>query len=140
MSPHSVEGAIGYHPNEDWPHAEISLCGGLGNEFSPIMFEQSKMSFDDFVARVEERPDLLSDPGLVVKLNDTYLKWETAAPIVMSHVLYGRSLPNDLVEKLKGKKKNANAVSVTSENRDKYFPQKSKLFRNRLKNFETYPN
>ena len=125
MSPHSVEGAIGYHPNEDWPHAEISLCGGLGNEFSPIMFEQSKMSFDDFVARVEERPDLLSDPGLVVKLNDTYLKWETAAPIVMSHVLYGRSLPNDLVEKLKG--------------RDKYFPQKSKLFRNRLENFETSP-
>ena len=24
--------------------------------------------------------------------------------------------------------------------RDKYFPQKSKLFRNRLKNFETFPN
>ena len=54
------------------------------------------MSFDDFASRIEEFPDLLSDPGLVVKLNDSYLKWETAAPLIMSHVLYGRSLPSDL--------------------------------------------
>ena len=99
MSPHSTSPlAIGYPcPGEDWaPHAEISLCGGLGNDFSPALFEQSKMSFDDFASRIEEFPDLLSDPGLVVKLNDSYLKWETAAPLIMSHVLYGRSLPSDL--------------------------------------------
>ena len=99
MSPHSTSPlAIGYPcPGEDWaPHAEISLCGGLGNDFSPALFEQSKMSFDDFASRIEEFPDLLSDPGLVVKLNDSYLKWETASPLIMSHVLYGRSLPSDL--------------------------------------------
>ena len=31
-------------------------------------------------------------------------------------------------------------MKTAHEGRDKYFPQKSKLFRNRLKNFETFPN
>ena len=57
MSPHSVEGAIGYSglTDEPWPRAEISLCGGLGtDEFSPMLFEQSRISFDDFVNRIED--------------------------------------------------------------------------------------
>ena len=29
---------------------------------------------------------------------------------------------------------------IEIQNRDKYFPRKSKLFRNRLENFETFPN
>ena len=53
--------------------------------------------------QIETNPNLLTDPSLVIKIGDTYHKWDTAAPIIMSHVLYGRSLPLDLMEKLKEK-------------------------------------
>ena len=114
MSPHSVEGAIGFHhsDNESFmsPKVDISFCGGLNNdeaagELSQALFEQSKVSFDDFVIRIEEKPDLLQDPSLVIKIADHYYTWEKAAPIIMSHVLYGRALPQDLLEKLKGSPK-----------------------------------
>ena len=72
-------------------------------DFSSALFEQSKVSFDDFVIQIETNPNLLTDPSLVIKIGDTYHKWDTAAPIIMSHVLYGRSLPLDLMEKLKEK-------------------------------------
>ena len=72
-------------------------------DFSSALFEQSKVSFDDFVIQIESNPNLLTDPSLVIKIGDTYHKWDTAAPIIMSHVLYGRSLPLDLMEKLKEK-------------------------------------
>jgi len=105
MSPHSVEGAIGYqghlHHEDPMPTVDISLCGGI-EDCSPILFEQSKISFDDFLINIEENPEVLKNPSLVVRIGESYHKWETAAPIIMSHVLYGRSLPNDLTEKLKG--------------------------------------
>ena len=107
FSPHSVVGAIGFNPVEHEsyePHLsiQISNCGGL-EDFSSALFEQSKVSFDDFVVQIETNPNLLTDPSLVIKIGDTYHKWDTAAPIIMSHVLYGRSLPLDLMEKLKEK-------------------------------------
>merc|ERR1712223_1954995 len=102
MSPHSVVGAIGFNPVEiEEPHIniEISNCGGF-EEFSPLLFEQSKVSFDDFVIKIETTPNILTDPNLVVKIGDCFHKWDTAAPIIMSHVLYGRALPQDLMKKL----------------------------------------
>merc|ERR550532_3280198 len=113
MSPHSVEGAIGFHHSDnesfDPPKVDVSFCGGLNEgppgELSQALFEQSKVSFDDFVIRIEEKPDLLQDPSLVIKIADHYYTWEKAAPIIMSHVLYGRALPQDLLEKLKGSPK-----------------------------------
>jgi phosphatidate phosphatase LPIN len=112
MSPHSVEGAIGFQPQSSeaadlrghGPNVEISLCGNDPNlDFSSLLFEQSKMSFDDFLVHLEECPQLLNNPGLVVRIGDgpQFYKWEVAAPMIMSHVLYGRSLPQDLIEKLK---------------------------------------
>ena len=99
MSPHSVEGAIGYHSDEHLPPIDISLCGGI-EDCSPLLFEQSKVSFDDFLIHLEENPAILNNPSLVVRIGESYYKWESAAPIIMSHVLYGRSLPADLTEKL----------------------------------------
>merc|ERR1711988_1178437 len=78
---------------------------GAAGELSQALFEQSKVSFDDFVIRIEEKPDLLQDPSLVIKIADHYYTWEKAAPIIMSHVLYGRALPQDLLEKWKGSPK-----------------------------------
>lgn len=113
MSPHSVEGAIGYHVNVEadrplLPAVDISLCGN-DHEFSQTLFEQSKISFDDFVIHMEENPNILTNPSLVVRIGDSYYKWETAAPIIMSHVLYSRSLPQNLIDKLKGSKPSSKA-------------------------------
>ena len=66
-SPHSVVGAIGFNPVEqlEEPHLniQISNCGGL-EDFSSALFEQSKLSFDDFVVQIETNPDVFSDPSL----------------------------------------------------------------------------
>ena len=103
----TILGAIGFHQSEteNLPSVAISFCGGLTNEngeLSQALFEQSKVSFDDFIVRIEEKPDLLADPSLVVKIADHFYNWEKAAPIIMSHVLYGRALPLDLLQKIKG--------------------------------------
>jgi len=123
MSPHSVVGAIGFNPVEHEsyePHLsiQISNCGGL-EDFSSALFEQSKVSFDDFVIQIETNPNLLTDPSLVIKIGDTYHKWDTAAPIIMSHVLYGRSLPLDLMEKLKEKSTFKRGKSTPTPEKDK---------------------
>ena len=60
-------GAIGFNPVEqlEEPHLniQISNCGGL-EDFSSALFEQSKLSFDDFVVQIETNPDVFSDPSL----------------------------------------------------------------------------
>ena len=111
MSPNSVEGAIGYSSDADdtardfrlgIPVIDISFCGMNEDTFTPALFEQTKISFDDFVVQLEERPDLLQDPDLVVRIGqDQFLKWESACPMIMSHVMYGRSLPTRLIDKFK---------------------------------------
>ena len=117
MSPHSVEGAIGFTSEPMIPSVSISFCGNVP-EISQALFEQSKVSFDDFVIRIEEKPDLLNDPSLVIKIADCYYTWEKAAPIIMSHVLYGRALPQDLLEKLKGSPKSKD----TEERKSSWWP------------------
>jgi phosphatidate phosphatase LPIN len=131
MSPNSVEGSIGYHPGgpddettfKHLPVVDISFCGGLDadteEEFSPVIFEQNKVSFDDFAIQLEERPALLTDPNLVIKIGEHYHKWETAAPIIMSHVLYGRSLPPYIIDKLKGNSKNKTEADKSADDRKK---------------------
>lgn len=126
MSPHSVEGAIGgkrirydssdedrYHQScKQLPDIAFSLCGGLvvpdgqsaeaAPAFSPLLFEQSLISFDDFVIRLKNEDDLFSNPNLVVRIGQQYFTWQAACPIIMSSVLYGRSLPSDLVKIIEG--------------------------------------
>ncbi len=126
MSPHSVEGAIGgpritYDSSDDdqknsvvgagafraFPDIAISLCGGLDldskevgskESLSPTLFEQSIISYDDFEMHLRNpTSDLFSNPNLVVRAGDHYLRWPDAVPVIMSAVLYGRQLPADLV-------------------------------------------
>ena len=42
--------------------------------------------------------DIFSNPNLVVRIGDQFFKWEAACPIIMSRVLFGRSLPSELVD------------------------------------------
>lgn len=132
MSPHSVEGAIGgplyEEPHRSFrnllPDVDISLCGGLEGEnpaFSTLLFEQSKVSFDDFVLHLQRAdPLLFNSPDLVVRIGEQYYKWSAACPIIMSSILYGRTLPSDLVEVIRGsfqepKKTEKLSVSTTSD-------------------------
>ncbi len=128
MSPHSVEGAVGgprirYDSSDDdqknsasgtatfraFSDIAISLCGGLDPDddkkevgpketFSPTLFEQSIISYDDFEMHLRNpASDLFSNPNLVVRAGDHYYRWPDAVPVIMSALLYGRQLPADLV-------------------------------------------
>ncbi len=107
------------------PGVAISLCGGLdaasvatmtdetsskesaeaaaGKEaFSPALFEQGLISYDDFEMHLrnpETRKSLFSNPDLVARIGDTYYKFPDAVPVIMSAVLYGRRLPPELAPK-----------------------------------------
>ena len=62
------------------PDVAVSLCGGLdnpeGKELSSLLFEQSLLTFDDFVLRIRENKDILADPDLVVRIGDKYYNWQ----------------------------------------------------------------
>eukprot|EP00095_Tigriopus_kingsejongensis_P000826 snap_masked-scaffold63_size435493-processed-gene-2.4 protein:Tk00826 transcript:snap_masked-scaffold63_size435493-processed-gene-2.4-mRNA-1 annotation:"phosphatidate phosphatase lpin3" len=127
MSPHSVDGAIGgaAHPHrydhssdeeqrnhliqKTLPDIAFSLCGGLEDPpqegqppFSNVLFEQSLLSFDDFVMRLRNKEEVLNNPNLVVRIGEQYYTWQAACPMIMSAVLFGRTLPSDLVDLIKG--------------------------------------
>jgi phosphatidate phosphatase LPIN len=45
---------------------------------------------------------VFNSPDLVVRIGEQYYKWSAACPIIMSTILYGRTLPSDLVEVIRG--------------------------------------
>jgi hypothetical protein len=53
------------------PDVDISLCGGLEGDnptFSTVLFEQSKISFDDFVLHLQvTTPVFLGDRVMILK-------------------------------------------------------------------------
>jgi Lipin/Ned1/Smp2 multi-domain protein middle domain len=53
-----------------------------------------------FFQRAES--SLFNNPALVVRIGEQYYKWSAACPIIMSTILYGRTLPSDLVEVIRG--------------------------------------
>ena len=88
-----------------FPDIAFSLCGGLDAEsetFSSTLFEQSLLSYDDFVMTLKNNEDIFSNPDLVVRIGDKYYTWSAACPVIMSGVLYGRALPSELVKAIQG--------------------------------------
>ena len=79
---------------------ELSLCGGLKNAGSVI----SKKTFDQYLVTYDEFQNdpfgVLTNPNLVVKMNGSYLKWQVAAPLIISHVVFQRSLDDPARGKL----------------------------------------
>lgn len=127
MSPHSVEGAIGasaaaenkvnfnlrYESSDD-EHVKssfnknlfpsdlaFSLCGSaeFSASASDLIFEQSLLSYDDFVMRLKSpEVHLLDDPALVVRMSGKYYTWANARHMIMSYALFNRALPSEFVE------------------------------------------
>ncbi|KAK8397853.1 hypothetical protein O3P69_004570 [Scylla paramamosain] len=115
QSPHSVEGAIGgpkicsdsdfedsRHPSFDYKGYQdiaFSLCGRLNEyetDFPESLFLQSLVTYDDFC----ENPNILDNPDLVIRLGGKYVNWATAAPQIMSLVLFQRPVPQKLADDL----------------------------------------
>lgn len=82
---------------EEYHDIAISLCGELKNgKVSLESFMQSMVTYDD----LSSNPALLSDPKLVIRINDRYYNWQIAAPMLMSHVVFQRPLKQETCQAL----------------------------------------
>lgn len=121
-SPHSVAGAIGGQDSDiDDRHSfdycsdvAMSLCGGLQDSESELpeeRFLHSLVTYDEFT----ENPSILQNANLVIRLSGKYYNWQTAAPMLLSIMMFQRPLPektvNQLVDEHMPKKKKSKSYS-----------------------------
>jgi len=89
----------------EFPDFAASLCGGLSDEKSTTMITPEKfmahiLNYSDFVNRLRDDKSLLSNPSLVVRIQEKYMTWTMAAPLILSVILYKEPLPSDLSDEL----------------------------------------
>ncbi|NXC58235.1 LPIN3 phosphatase, partial [Aleadryas rufinucha] len=84
--------------SDSTPTVALSLCGGLkGNrQISHEKFMEHMVSYQQFA----ENPRLVSDPNLVVMINNKYYSWAVAGPIVLSLQAFQRSIPESIIDEL----------------------------------------
>ncbi|NWW17072.1 LPIN3 phosphatase, partial [Falcunculus frontatus] len=84
--------------SDSMPTVALSLCGGLkGNmQISHEKFVEHMISYQQFA----ENPRLVSDPNLVIMINNKYYSWEVAGPIVLSLQAFQRNIPESIVDEL----------------------------------------
>ncbi|XP_062520641.1 phosphatidate phosphatase LPIN3-like isoform X2 [Corticium candelabrum] len=78
---------------------KLSLCGGLKDPDTVIpeeKFSQYKVTYDAFC----EKPSILSDPNLVVKLGGRFYNWQVALPMIFSVVAFRQPLPQKKISGL----------------------------------------
>ena len=72
--------------------ATNSDCSG---DFSfEDLFQQHAVPFEKFM---EEITTITTNPSLVLKINNRYMNWASASPIILSAILYQKNLPTDTV-------------------------------------------
>ena len=75
----------------------ISLCGEKTSEredpVTPDMFLSKELSHEEFVEKIRENQNFLSEKEVLVRLNEKYVSWETAAPILMRKKLHSNHRP-----------------------------------------------
>ncbi|KAK8730132.1 hypothetical protein OTU49_008097, partial [Cherax quadricarinatus] len=132
QSPHSVEGAIGglktcsdsdfedsRHPIFDYKGYDdiaFSLCGRLNEyegKFPESLFLQSLVTYDDFCENLQ----ILDNPDLVIRFGGKYLNWTTAAPQILSLVLFQRPIPQKLADNLNKEHMPKKEIRKRSESR-----------------------
>ncbi|NXM51016.1 LPIN3 phosphatase, partial [Gymnorhina tibicen] len=88
------------HPTDSdlMPTVALSLCGGLrGNkQISHEKFMEHMVSYQQFA----ENPRLISDPNLVIMINNKYYSWAVAGPIVLSLQAFQRNIPESIIDEL----------------------------------------
>jgi hypothetical protein len=78
---------------------KLSLCGGLKDPDTTIpeeTFLQHEVTFDTFC----EKPSLMTNQNLVVKLGGRFYNWQVAMPIILSVVAFQKPLPQVCSESL----------------------------------------
>lgn len=80
---------------------DISLCGHLisdptiaGGEYIVKYFEENRIPYEAFCERAHE---ILADPNLVVRIEDSYYDWKTAAPLIISMLAFKQAISNELI-------------------------------------------
>ena len=58
------------------------------------LFQQHIVPFERFM---EEITNITTNPNLVIKINNRYMNWASASPIILSAILYQKNLPTDTV-------------------------------------------
>ena len=58
------------------------------------LFQQYAVPFERFM---DEITTITANPNLVLKINNRYMNWASASPIILSAILYQKSLPSDAV-------------------------------------------
>ena len=75
----------------------ISLCGGKTSEtedpVTPDMFLSKELTHEEFVEKIRENQNFLSEKEVLVRLNEKYVSWETAGPILMRKKLHSNHRP-----------------------------------------------
>ncbi len=61
------------------------------------LFQQHAVSYEKFM---EEINTITLNPNLVVKINNKYMTWANAAPIILSAVVFNKNLPTELAPPL----------------------------------------
>ncbi|NXY04767.1 LPIN3 phosphatase, partial [Pteruthius melanotis] len=84
--------------SDSMPTVALSLCGGLkGNrQISHEKFMEHMVSYQQFA----ENPRLVSDPNLVIMINNKYYSWAVAGPIILSLQAFQRNIPESIINEL----------------------------------------
>ncbi|XP_062360820.1 phosphatidate phosphatase LPIN3-like [Cinclus cinclus] len=84
--------------SDSMPTVALSLCGGLrGNrQISHEKFVEHMVSYKQFA----ENPKLISDPNLVIMINQKYYNWAVAGPIVLALQAFQRNIPESIINEL----------------------------------------
>jgi phosphatidate phosphatase LPIN len=69
--------------------ASGSVTGGFED-----LFQQHSVPFERFM---DEITTITANPNLVLKINNRYMNWASASPIILSAILYQKNLPTDTV-------------------------------------------
>merc|ERR1711962_1316323 len=81
------------------PDLAVSLCGGLQDKsITPSQFNSALLTYSQFLERLKESSPVLADPNLVVRLEEKYVSWTTASPILLSLMFFKKPLPKETVE------------------------------------------
>ncbi|XP_075033731.1 phosphatidate phosphatase LPIN3-like isoform X2 [Mixophyes fleayi] len=77
---------------------EMSLCGGLTDTWNipEDRFLKYKISYSDFC----QNPSLIENPRLVVRINNKFYNWTTAAPILLCMQAFNQELPQGVIDRL----------------------------------------
>ncbi|XP_046864591.1 phosphatidate phosphatase LPIN3-like isoform X2 [Xenia sp. Carnegie-2017] len=84
--------------DSEYTNIAFSLCGELKRgKVSLERFMASFVSFEDFS---KEPTQILSNPKLVIRINDRYYNASVAVPLLISSIVYQRRLPKICIDSL----------------------------------------